>query len=232
MLADLLRCGPEVLGSALIAAGLMWWFRRDASPLPAVVCFALAGLARETLLLVPLVLFAAEWWSVRRLTGSRPTERPLVEGPTGARQGLQWCLLGAVVPYVTWVTMLRVGLGAWPEGSVGGRLSIVPFAGLVEAAGSWRRDEVLVAALVLLPAIAALVLPGDNRLRILVGAHLLLAAGLGAPVWMRYLDFSRVLLPLGLVSLLAIASGHRRPATTTAPQVGGETDAVDYLVVG
>jgi hypothetical protein len=153
----------------------------------AVGLFAAAGLARETLLVVPVALLLAEAWEDRRR--------------------IPWPLLGSLVPYAGWLAVVRVHIGAWPKGSVSGRLSPVPFGGLAAAAGSWRRDEVLAGLVLLVLVGAGLVLGRDRRLRLVVGANLALAAVLGEPVWARYLDFGRVLLPLTLASVLSVASG-------------------------
>lgn len=205
--ADLLRCGPEVLGAALVGAGILAWTRRERRSWLAVGCFALACLARETLVLVPLTLAAVDWWS------SRPP------GATweGAARRARTPLVASVVPYLAWVLLLRVGLGAWPRGNVDGRLSMVPFGGLASALPHMDGEELLALALVLLPALAALLKGRDVRLRALVAAHLLLAALLGEAVWVSWLDFSRVLLPLSLVALLALVT---RPAPTVGEGSG------------
>lgn len=211
VLADLLRCGPEVLGTALLAVGLGLWLGPRRRPWAAIACFAVAGLARETLLLVPVVIVASEMWDRRRGAG-HPSDRG------GTAESKPWLPIVAVVPYVAWVLVLRATLGAWPRGSVEGRLSLVPGGGIVEAMGSWRPDEWLAVAVTVALALAALVLGRDRRLQHLVLAHVAMALVLGAPVWYRYLDFGRVLLPLTLVSVLALSS--QRPGAQ-AIQVAG-----------
>ncbi|MCU1496676.1 MAG: hypothetical protein JWM47_629 [Acidimicrobiales bacterium] len=197
---DLIRCGPEALAAALTAVGLIAWLRTERRTWVAVACFAAACLARETLLVVPLTLVTVDWWA------ARPVGAPL----RGAFRRAWSPLLVAVVPFVTWVLVLRVGLGAWPRGSVDGRLSPVPFAGLLAALGRFDREEYVAVGLLLVPAVVALVVGGDLRLRALVAVHLLLAAVLGEAVWASWLDFGRVLLPLSLVSLLACFAGPVR----------------------
>ena len=219
---DLTWIGPEVLGTALTVLGLHRWFgvgrRRDAAErsLPAsappdwvaVACFATAGLCRETLLLVPFVLvvssaLAGRW---RRAVG----------------------VALSAAPYVLWVLFLRVRIGAWPEGSVEGRLSLVPFGGLIDASGAWKVSEYGFAALILGLAVLALVVGRTSGLRPVIAANLVLAATLGAPVWNRFPDFVRVLLPLGVLALLAVipAVVRRQPAP-----VDGHAAVPDDVVV-
>ena len=112
---DLTWVGPEALGVALAVLGLRRWMRPapgavadrlvpDARPdWGAVALFAAAGLCRETLLLVPFVL----------MVGSLVRRRL----PQAVAAAL------SAAPYVLWVLYLKVEIGAWPKGSVGGRLS-------------------------------------------------------------------------------------------------------------
>ena len=66
------------------------------------------------------------------------------------------------------------------------------------------------------------VLGRDPVMRLLVAAHVLLAAGLGEAVWLRWLDFGRVLLPLSLVGVLALASRAR--CEHASPEVAEDGD--------
>ena len=207
--ADLIRCGPEVLATALVGLGLAAWLGRERRTWVAVACLAAACLARETLLVVPLALVAADWWR------SRPPGHLLAGAVGRLRNPLLW----STVPYLAWVLVLRVGLGAWPRGDVSGRLSVVPFGGLVAAASAFDHEEVLALGLILVPAVLALVLGRDLRLRVLVAAHLLLAAVLGEAVWASWLDFGRVLLPLSLVAFLALVHRPVAPADEAIPAV-------------
>jgi hypothetical protein len=194
VVADLQRVGPEALGTLLALIGTATWLsRRDAGGLVVpVACFAAAGLCRETLLLVPAALLLHE----------------VVRG--GNRVRAVAAGLVVVAPYAGWVLALRAILGAWPSGTVDGRLSVVPFAGLVEAVPSWTALDLLFVAAVLGPAVLALARrAGDPGLRVVVAVHLLLAATLGEPVWASWRDWGRVLLPLTAVALVALAA--RRP---------------------
>lgn len=223
---DLTWVGPESLGVALVVLGLYRWMgvRRtsaDADPqlVPAspdwvaVACFAAAGLCRETLLLVPFVLMVAA----------------AIKG----RWGSAVAAALAAAPYVAWVGFLFVRIGSLPKGSVGGRLSILPFGGLFEAASGWGAGDYVFAAAIVGLAVIALVVGARSGLRPLIAAHLLLAATLGEPVWHRFPDFGRVLLPLGVLSLLAAVpalAARKAPAGARSTAAGGESD--DLASVG
>lgn len=213
---DITWVGPEVLGTALALIGLATWARHserapgggrasgsdgiDRAVIGAVLCFAAAGLCRETLLLVPAVIALHEAWKRR------------------------WHLAGAAslaaVPYVLWVLFLRVQIGAWPSGSVGGRLSPVPFGGLVAALPGWGPADLGVAALILVPAVAALALSGPGLVRTVVAADLAFASLLGQPVWNRWPDFSRVLLPLSSLAIVAVVAAIAERRARTAVRSG------------
>jgi hypothetical protein len=221
VLADLQRVGPEALGTLLVLVGVAMWTRRRpglAATAGPVACFAAAGLCRETLLLVPAALLLHD----------------LVRGPEAAdRRRALLAGLAVVAPYAGWVLALRAVLGAWPSGTVDGRLSVVPFAGLVDAVGSWTTLDLLFVAAVLGTAgLALLRRAGEPRLRWIVTAHLLLAATLGEPVWASWRDWGRVLLPLTAVTLLALASGRRGTAeeadeeADVEPVVGPSVEAL------
>jgi hypothetical protein len=75
---------------------------------------------------------------------------------------------------------------------------------MVDAVEGWARAEYGFAALLLCLAIAALALGRGSGLRPVIAANLALAATLGEPVWNRFPDFTRVLLPLGALSLLVV----------------------------
>ncbi len=148
----------------------------------------------------PLVLFIVECWAARTRY-RRPTLVAIRDVGRGA-----WPLLVSLVPYVGWVLVLRVGLGAWPTGSIDGRLALVPFSGAVAVWHGWGFDETALLLLLVVPAVAALVLSRNRPLRLVVVAHLLAAATFGEAVWLSAHGFARVLLPLSLVSVLALAA--------------------------
>ncbi len=194
---DLTWVGPEALGTALVVLGLLRWLRPDrpgpvdpagvAGTRPdvlAVVLLAAAGLCRETLLVVPFVLMVL---ALRR-----------------ARWGHAAAAAATAVPYVLWVAYLYLRIGALPKGSVPGRMSAVPLGGLAAEIGGWGPGDLAFAALMIGLAVAALVLGRESGLRPIIGAQLALATLLGAPVWHRFPDYGRVLLPLSILSLLAV----------------------------
>jgi len=185
LLANLSLVGPESLGTALALLGLGSWLRRPRATLPAIACFGLAGLSRETLLLVPATLALVELIPRRHWRDA--------------------CLLTtSALPYVAWIMVLRIHLGAWPTGVWDRRPTAVPFGGLVEGAEAWTTTDALAATSVLLLGLGAL-LWGVRELRPIVATHLVLAATMGAVVWGRWIDFGRVLLPLSVVSLIALS---------------------------
>jgi len=118
----------------------------------------------------------------------------------------------AAAPYVGWVLFLKVRIGAWPEGAVDGRLSILPFGGMFGATDSWAIAELGFSVLLIGLAVAAIVLGRGSGLRAIVAVQLALAATMGSAVWHRFPDFGRVLLPMGVISLLAVvpALSHRK----------------------
>lgn len=194
---DLTWVGPEALGTALVVFGLLRWLRPDRPgpvdpagvagrppDLVAVALFAAAGLSRETLLVVPFVLMLV---AVRR-----------------GRWRHAVAAAATAVPYLLWVAFVYVRIGALPKGSVPGRTSAIPLGGLVAEIGGWGPGDLAFAALMIGLAVAALMLGRDSGLRAIIGAQLALATLLGAPVWHRFPDYGRVLLPLSVLSLLAV----------------------------
>jgi hypothetical protein len=199
-LADITFVGPEAMGCALLVAGVLAWTRPSPSRrsiLLALAAFGLAGLGRETLLVVPAALALHELVRGRL----RPTA----------------LLAVTAAPYVAWVMVLRAIVGSWPVGTVSGRLRVIPFAGLVEAAASWPPGEVLAIGGTVALAVAGLALGRDPVWRVAVGANLVLAAALGEPVWARSADVGRVLLPGAVLGLIALVTRWR-------PSPGAERD--------
>lgn len=208
---DLLRCGPEALGTALLGLALLamspaWrtgpW-AVDAERLgdrrlgAALACFAVAGLTRESFLVVPVVLAGVWCWRARSSAGATSP---------GLVRRWAWPLLSPL-PLVLWIVVLRVRLGAWPRGSgaaAGERLAAVPFGGLVTGAASWREGEILAAVILGVAVVAALVHSRSSEWRALIGAHVVLAASFGSVVWYTWVGYPKVLMPLSLVSLLAL----------------------------
>lgn len=216
LVIDLTWIGPEALGMALLVFGLARWplteqQRASAGPRPdvvAILLFAAAGLCRETLLLIPFVLMVGDL--LRRRFG--------------------WALGAALsaAPYVAWVLYLRLQIGAWPKGSVGGRLSVIPFGGMAEASSGWGQGDIFVAVLVLALAVAALIWDRTSGLRPLVAANLAFAALLGEAVWGRFPDYSRVLLPLTVLSMLGLLVA-RKAKVPTPERVAVQVEGVPLL---
>ncbi|HYI63169.1 MAG TPA: hypothetical protein VEW93_15365 [Acidimicrobiales bacterium] len=190
--ANLTFVGPESLGAALAVLAVARARRTEGIPWDAVALAAAAGLCRETLLLVPAAL------ALVALARRRP-----------ARAG---ALAASALPYGVWVVALRVGIGAWPRGSVGGRLSPVPFGGLWDRAGEWTAADGAVIASVLVLGGVGLARAAEADLRAVLGVHMALAAVLGPAVWARPEDVGRVLLPLAVVGLWALLAARARPA--------------------
>lgn len=219
---DLLRCGPEAMGTALLGLGIValgpawrvgpWGVDHcrlgSRRRLVALGLFALAGLTRESFLVVPFVLSAVWWWQAR--CGRSST-------PSGWLAAWGWPVLSAV-PYVIWVLVLRISVGAWAQGSGGGqelageRMASLPFGGLVDVVTQWRVGEVLSVALILVPAALGAVRSRSLEWRSLIAVHVLISATFGAVVWYTWVGFARVLLPLSLVGLLAVLD--RRGSST------------------
>jgi len=173
--------GPESLGTALAVAGvILWRHGRLAWSVPVLV---LSGLARETLLLVPVVLVVHELCSSgfrRRLL--------LLAAPAGV--------------YATWVLVVWLRLGAWPSDAAQGRLSY-PFAGMLEAAAHWRLADALVLALLAAIVVAACRVDRAEVAAWIGCGYLAVSSLFGAAVWARFEDFARVLLPMVVFSSLA-----------------------------
>jgi hypothetical protein len=189
VLADLQRVGPEALGVLLVLVGAVAWTARRPIWVP-IVLFAAAGLCRETLLLVPAALLLHD----------------LVRSDPAGRRRAVLAGVAVVAPYAGWVVALRAIVGAWPSGTVDGRLSVIPFAGLVDAVSSWTALDLVFVAAVLATAVLVLARrAGEPWMRWVVAAHLLLAATLGEPVWVSSRDWGRVLLPLSVIAVVALA---------------------------
>jgi hypothetical protein len=216
VIVDLTWVGPEALGAALVVVGLG---RMLPGPGPGqrsmtvdplgLACLAAAGLCRETLLLVPAVL-------VVLLLLDRAW-RPAV------------ALAATALPYAAWVGLLRLRIGAWPTGSEGGRISLMPFGGLVRALPGWGAGDYVFALVVLGGGAVAVVVTRHRELRWLIGAHLVLAATLGAQVWTRFADFGRVLLPLNALSVIAVAVGWPNVARGRAGHAAAHMTGEPYI---
>ena len=196
VISNLTWLGPEALGVALITIGLKRWMligsaeanyvvpMSDCPDKRSIACFAAAGLCHESFLIVPLVL--------------------LVDST--AKRRLRFVLAAAIssVPYIAWLAFLRIRIGAWPKSSVVGRFSLMPFAGMLQASTGWGAADWFFASIILTLAAIALIIGRKPDLQELILVYLVIAATLGEPVWARFQDFGRVLLPLTVLSLVAV----------------------------
>jgi hypothetical protein len=186
VLSNLRTTGPEALGCGLAVLGVIRW--RD-HRWQAVACFTLAALCRETLLLVPAVLALHGLIEQRRL-------RPFLP------------LLVSPALFAGWVVVVNVRTGAWPTQASTGRLA-PGFRGVVEATYALGTGDYVVIALSAVVAAAVVWRARYELVGWMVLAHLGLASVLGERVWRSWHDFGRVLLPMAVFGLIALAP--RRP---------------------
>jgi hypothetical protein len=171
----------DAFGCALAILGLAWWL--DGRHRGAIVMLSLAALSRETLVLIPLTLALWELWSHR--------------GRRAFRLTIPLAVYGA------WLAVVFVRVGAFPSDAREGRLGL-PFVGLVHAMGHWSTVSTAVALSIAALAVVATTRSTRPVVRLLVAAHLVLAALLGELVWASWRDFSRVLLPLAVLGAVAL----------------------------
>jgi hypothetical protein len=193
-LATMHGLGGELLALALTAFGLVGWLREPRRPRTAVAFFALAGLARETTLVVPVVL------AVREIVRRRPRSAfPLVVAP------LVWA---------GWLGVVRLRLGEWPDSSerVG-----VPFAGFIDAVRGWENPvpNIIVITLAALIVILVAIRARSHPLGLLAMCYVPVAIVAGPDVWHAWENFSRPLLPLFAFGLIALAPKSRGSSTQT-----------------
>jgi hypothetical protein len=177
----------EPLAYALVALGLLVWPRRL---VVASVCFALAGLTRETTLIFPVVLGL---WLV--LKERRRRDGALV-------------LAISILPYLA----LKLGLGVW-LGSFGApqqaRLEPVPFLGLLRQ-WPWNDYHVQQLLAVVVPGLLAVAVVwwSSRRLTVelcLLAANVLvLVALLPKPTYVNYLASGRVATGVIVAFLLCV----------------------------
>lgn len=194
-LTDLVRVGPEALATALALLGCLAWLRSTSQQKAlAVAAFALAALGRESLLILPIALAVDECWRHRRLT------KPAVK------------LLASGLPYLGWLAVIRVRVGAWPSSSA--NLSKVPLEGLIQGMSHWSWPDVLFFMLSVALAVWAFVVTRARWIRLVIAAHAVFAAVFGEIVWMTWTGFGRVLLPVNALCLVVLA--------TTSESTAGE----------
>ena len=186
--ASLAYFGPELLGLALVVWGAISWtdpHRRRS--LSAIALFSLAGLTRETFLLVPVAL------ALLALGKGR-----FRDAATLATSGFAWLL---------WVVIVHARAGAWPTDAGQGRLTR-PFQGLLDALHQGSASAILPYALLGgLLALSVFILCRDDVLSVVVLVHAAFAALLGERVWIDWQYYARVLLPLYALGFVALI-GH------------------------
>ncbi|MFZ4586007.1 MAG: hypothetical protein ACOYNI_12355 [Acidimicrobiia bacterium] len=187
--------GPELLALALATFGIVvllqskqrWWI--------AAICLVLAVLARETMLIVPVVMF----FVVFRKT------------PRGDRTAL--CVTCGI-PFValgTWYLIVWARVGTLPFGRKPATLGL-PGIGIIRSAGQWDAMSLL-GALILALIVVAAILRRRPPVSSLTLGYGVLAVVLTAATWGRSEDFGRVLLPLYAYGLLTLA-----PSRTVADE--------------
>lgn len=179
------------LATGLALLGLAWWI--DGRDRWAVVALCLAGLTRESALLVPLALLLA----------------------APGRRALR--LTAPFAAYASWVGIVRLRLGVWPTEAHPGGLRLPP-GNFRAVLPSWGWPELLSAAIVVTLMGVAWRRAPSPEVRWLVGLSALFGLTLGAMVLQSWLDFTRPLLPVMVVGacLLARAAGVSEPALEPA----------------
>lgn len=178
---------PEVLALALAVAAL-WCLERD-PPRPGVAAalLAAAALSRETMLLVPAAL------GLHALLDRRPRRR-------------RETLLPVVVPFIVWggwVVVVRARLGEWPWTANHGRLAL-PFQGI--AGGDWHDPAVVIGIVAVALCVGyGLAVTRRRQLRLIIVVYALFATIMGPDIFIRWDGFTRPLLPLFAVTVLAMS---------------------------
>jgi hypothetical protein len=172
----------DALAAGLALLGLAWWM--DGRDRAAVVVLCVAGLTRESALLVPLALILATGWRRRTMFLAAP-----------------------FLAYAGWVSVVWLRLRVWPNQARPDGLGLPP-GNFRVAIRSWTVVEVVSAlVLVVLFAVAWRRAPG-REVRWLVALSALFALTLG-PIVLRSWDFSRPLLPATVVGACLLARRTR-----------------------
>lgn len=192
--------GPECLGLAAALVGFRCWL--DERRAPAIVAFAVAGLSRESLLLVPIAL-AAHALIVRR---------------AGFRSVLPLAL--PLVSYAAWVGVVWARLGALPSDAGQGRLA-APLTGLWRAAAGWSATDAVVAGLLIGMGIGSIVVARAGAASWVAASFALSSLVFGSEVWRRVEDFGRILLPIVAFGALALAPWYEQRRRRVSPDASG-----------
>ncbi len=189
--------GPDLLALALALVGLACWIPSRPRRGWAALAFVLAGLSRESLLLVPVVL------GVWLLSQRRLDRRDL------------WPLAAAPGAYLAWMLVVRLRLGTGPEQVARQTSFSVPFVDLARHVGGFGPVEWMVAVLGLGLVVAALLRAPRDVCTWLAVAYLAAGTALNSWLWESWQGFSRVLLPMYAFSILALL-----PVSATAALTG------------
>jgi hypothetical protein len=192
----------DALALALVVCGLALWLRRHRRDLAwAAVAFALAALAKEVTVLVPLALGAAEL--VRR----RPRRAVAVAAPS-------------VLAVGAWAVYVRVRLG-WPPTHV--QEFAWPFDGFWQAFqrgwrvfGNWDQGAIALACLALMVVVLAAWLRWRDDLLLAAVPFALLFPFLSAQVLDLGVNSARATGPALSLVAIAIAAHQRRPTSQPA----------------
>ncbi|MEW6152651.1 MAG: hypothetical protein AB1673_01495 [Actinomycetota bacterium] len=209
--ASLVGLVPETWAAGFALFGVRSWLR--GRPGAAVALLMLATLTRETMLLVPAVL---AWPALRNL---------------GWRRALT--LSVPFLAWGTWLAVVKARFGAWPWESPPSRLS-APLVGIVEAAPHMSDPAVMAGGALLAVALVVLCLRrlGDP-LAPLALAFAVLGVLLAAPVWWRWEDIGRVLLPLYAFGALVLISPPPSPnGVQDAPGTARSVHQLGWLAKG
>lgn len=209
-LAALQWFGPEPIGLAFVLAGALWWERRtDRAAVVAAVMFTLAGLTRETNLLVPVAL---------GLAGLAGRRRPLRQLVPLALPGVAW---------LAWAAVVHARLGVWPWSAGSCRLS-APLAGLRDGVDLWPAMPVAevasLASFVLIAVACAVLRPRDELTWVVVGSAIV-TLFLGPCVWSSWQHFTRTLLPLYGLGIVVLATRFRPDMASPGGRPAQQADA-------
>jgi hypothetical protein len=184
--------GCEAFGCALGLYGVRWWIEGKRSW--AIAIFCVAALTRETLLLFPAAV------AITELQQRAPWRRIA-------------SLAAPFAAYGAWLLLVKVRIGALPSDAGNTRLSS-PIDGVFSTVSGWSALTVGVVLSIVACAALALARLKEPVLRWLIALHVVLALTMGASVWDSFRNFSRVLLPLGVLGVVALCpkpSGGGQP---------------------
>jgi len=182
-LAGIRQLGPELLGLGLVCFGVL--AAEDGDVWLAVGMFSLAGLARETYLIVPFVYLFKD----RRF-------------------------LIPFFAWIGWIALIWFRYGALgPTAHIGGsRLFTWPLWGLIQALPHLRFAAITVPLIFSIPVLCVFTVRLARRdpLSRLVVLYSIAAIFMGPTVWNWWASFTRPMLPLMAFALIALAADATR----------------------